>query len=41
LIKGCYDKDAEVRERLAKADDEIKKVLWYDYFIFNDHHEGR
>lgn len=36
LIKRGYDKEEELRGRLAKADDEIKEVVWYDYIIFND-----
>ena len=33
------DSKENIDKRLAKALDEIKEIVWYDYLIFNDHLE--
>ncbi|HEX7534552.1 MAG TPA: guanylate kinase [Syntrophales bacterium] len=36
--RGAESKE-NIDKRLAKALDEIKEIVWYDYIIFNDHLE--
>ena len=36
--RGVESKE-NIDKRLAKALDEIKEIVWYDYLIFNDHLE--
>lgn len=36
LIMRGSEEDEAMRERLAKARDEIREVIWYDYVIFNE-----
>ena len=36
--RGVESKE-DIDKRLAKALDEIKEIMWYDYVIFNDHLE--
>ena len=38
LGRGVESKQ-NIDKRLAKALDEIKEIIWYDYLIFNDHLE--
>jgi guanylate kinase len=34
------ENEENIDKRLAKALDEIKEIVWYDYLIFNDHLEN-
>ena len=36
LLKRGFEGEEAIRERLSKAEKEIKEVLWYNYVIFNE-----
>lgn len=36
LLKRGFEGEEAIRERLSKAEKEVKEALWYDYVIFNE-----